>query len=111
MKCCCLEIIEKILEYNCHTGVEAGMEQVASWARAAFLSISRCESMSLRAWSMKPSLRAWLLGTLCFVTRVMAKTRAATLVSRSLASNGGYRLRTTSSTRGGIRLATCSEKN
>jgi len=58
---------------------------------------------------MNASFLAWFFGTPCFVTSakcVTASTKAATLASNSLASNGGYKLRTTSSTRGGMRRAT-----
>lgn len=98
-----------VKEIYTQTGVEAGMEQATSWANAAFLKIKRCVSISFKAWSMNANFLAWLFGTPCLVTSakwVTANTRAATLASNSLASNGGYRLRTTSSTRGGIRRAT-----
>ena len=58
---------------------------------------------------MNANFLAWLLGTPCLVTNakwVTANTRAATLASNNLASKGGYKLRTTSSTRGGMRRAT-----
>ncbi|KYM96390.1 hypothetical protein ALC62_13042 [Cyphomyrmex costatus] len=56
---------------------------------------------------MNASFLAWFLGTPCLVTNakwVTANTRAATLASNNLASKGGYKLRTTSSTRGVIVL-------
>lgn len=108
------EIEPRCFLHATQTGVEAGMEQATSWANAAFLSTNRCVSMSFKAWSMNANFLAWFLGTPCLVTNarwVTASTRAATRASNSLASNGGYRLRTTSSTRGGIRRATWVSKD
>ena len=89
--------------------VEVGIEQATSCANAAFLKIDKWESISFKAWSIKANFLAWFLETPCLVTNakcVTANTNAATLASNNLASNNGYKLLTTSSTRGGIRLAT-----
>lgn len=41
--------LEYFQELKSQTGVEAGIEQAASWAKAAFRKTNKCESISLRA--------------------------------------------------------------